>query len=45
VQKADKQVLIGWFGPTGARMDEYGGYSVKRRTIDMFGAESCPRAG
>ena len=45
VQKADKQVLIGWFGPTDARMDEYGGYNVRRRTVDMFGTESCPPAG
>jgi hypothetical protein len=45
VQKADRQVLIGWFGPTEDRMDEYGGYNVKRRTVDMFGAGSCPPAG
>ncbi|WP_344774541.1 hypothetical protein [Nocardioides panacisoli] len=46
VQKADKQVFVTWLGPNPEEgYAEYGGYDVKHRTLEMFGAESCPAAG
>jgi hypothetical protein len=41
VQKADRQVLIGWTYQGGDQAAEYGGYNVKRQTIDMFGSDVC----
>lgn len=45
VQKADKQILVAWTGPDDTVAAEYGGYGVRRKSIEMFGAESCPAAG
>ncbi|WP_183100405.1 hypothetical protein [Nocardioides pelophilus] len=45
VQKPVKQVLIGWFGPGGDETNEYGGYNVRQRTIEMYGADACTAAG
>ncbi|KAA1421356.1 hypothetical protein F0U44_03365 [Nocardioides humilatus] len=45
VQKPTKQVLVGWDGPGDDHTDEYGGYSVHDKTIDMFGSEFCTAAG
>lgn len=45
VQKPVKQVFIGWFGPGGDETNEYGGYSVRQRTIEMYGADACTAAG
>lgn len=41
VQKADRQILIGWSYKGGDEAAEYGGYNVKRKTIDMFGSDVC----
>lgn len=47
VQKPDRQVLVTWAGPNPEQVAaEYGGYNVRRNTIDMFGVdEDCPAAG
>lgn len=46
VQKADRQVLIGWEGPVdGEFYAEYGGYRIKAKRINMWGADGCPSAG
>ena len=45
VQKADKQVLVAWTSAGDEVAAEYGGYSVRRKTIEMFGADGCPAAG
>jgi len=45
VQKPVKQVFVGWSGPGDDATAEYGGYSVRRRTIEMYGADACTAAG
>lgn len=45
VQRADKQVLVAWTSAGDEVAAEYGGYSVRRKTIEMFGADGCPAAG
>ncbi len=46
VQKPDKQVFVGWTGSGEGSTAEYGGYNVRRTTIEMYGTpEPCPAAG
>ena len=46
VQKAVKQVFIGWTGTGEGGTAEYGGYNVRRTEIVMYGVdEPCPAAG
>ncbi len=45
VQKADRQVLVAWTGTDDTVAAEYGGFNIRRKTIEMWGAEACPAAG
>ena len=46
VQKPVKQVFIGWTGTGEDGTAEYGGYNVRRKTIEMYGTDQpCPAAG
>lgn len=45
VQKADRQVLVSWSGPGDDVTSEYGGFSVRQRTLEMFGSDGCTAAG
>jgi hypothetical protein len=41
VQKADRQVLVTWANPGDYVVAEYGGFSVRRKTLEMFGSDGC----
>lgn len=45
VQKPDKQVFVGWTGPGEDPSTNYGGYSVRHRTITMYDSDECSAAG
>ncbi len=46
VQRADRQVLVTWANPGDYVVAEYGGFSVRRRTIEMWGSDGgCTDAG
>lgn len=49
VQKPVKQVFVTWVGTNPEEVAaEYGGYNVRRKTIEMFGVPAdpgCPAAG
>ena len=45
IQQQTQQVLVGWQGPGGDQTSEYGGYNIRRKTIEMFGADRCTAAG
>ena len=39
VQKPDRQVLVTWANPGDYVVAEYGGFNVRRRTIEMWGSD------
>ncbi len=46
VQRADRQVLVTWANPGDYVVAEYGGFNVRRRTIEMWGSDGgCTNAG